>query len=39
MSMQIPPLLLKDEEAMWRNFTISEFMKGYPEKDVMFDSL
>lgn len=32
-------LLLEDEETMWRNFTVSEFMKGYTEKDAMYDSL
>ncbi len=32
-------LLLEDEEAMWRNFTVSEFMKGYSEKDALYDSL
>ena len=32
-------LLLEDEEATWRNFTVAEFMKGYSKKDAMFDSL
>lgn len=32
-------LLLEDEEAMWRSFTVAEFMKGYSEKDAMYDSL
>ncbi len=32
-------LLLEDEETMWRNFTVAEFIKGYPEKDAMYDSL
>ena len=32
-------LLLEDEETMWRNFTVSEFTKGYSEKDAMYDSL
>lgn len=32
-------LLLEDEETMWRNFTVSEFMKGYSKKDGMYDSL
>jgi hypothetical protein len=32
-------LLLEDEEATWRNFTVAEFMKGYSEKDAMYDSL
>jgi len=32
-------LLLEDEESMWRNFTVAEFMKGYSEKDAIYDSL
>lgn len=32
-------LLLEDEEAMWRNFTVAEFVKGYSEKDAIYDSL
>lgn len=32
-------LLLEDENAQWSNFTVAEFMKGYPEKDAMYDSL
>lgn len=32
-------LLLEDENAQWSNFTVAEFMKGYPEKDTMYDSL
>ena len=32
-------LLLEDEETMWRNFTVAEFIKGYSEKDAMYDSL
>jgi hypothetical protein len=32
-------LLLEDEETMWRNFTVSEFMEGYSKKDAMYDSL
>ena len=32
-------LLLEDEEATWRNFTVSEFMSGYSAKDAMYDSL
>ena len=32
-------LLLEDENAQWGNFTVAEFMKGYPEKDAMYDSL
>ena len=32
-------LLLDNENARWRNFTVSEFMKGYSEKDPIYDSL
>lgn len=32
-------LLLEDEEAMWHNFTMSSFLKGYSEKDAIYDSL
>lgn len=32
-------LLLEDETAQWSNFTVSEFMKGYAEKDAIYDSL
>ena len=32
-------LLLEDEEAAWRNFAVSEFMKGYSEKDAIYDKL
>jgi hypothetical protein len=32
-------LLLEDEEMMWRNFTVAEFIKGYSEKDAIYDSL
>lgn len=32
-------LLLEDEEAVWRNFTVSEFMSGYNAKDAIYDKL
>ena len=32
-------LLLEDENAQWSNFTVAEFMKGYSEKDAIYDSL
>ena len=32
-------LLLEDEEAAWRNFTVSEFMSSYDAKDVIYDNL
>lgn len=30
-------LLLEDEEAVWRNFTVSEFMSGYNAKDAIYE--
>ncbi len=32
-------LLLEDEETAWRSFAVSEFIKGYSEKDNIYDSL
>ena len=32
-------LLLEDEEAAWRKFTVSEFMSGYDAKDAIYDKL
>lgn len=32
-------LLLEDEEATWRNFTVAEFISGYNAKDAMYDNL
>lgn len=32
-------LLLEDEEAIWRNFTVAEFMSGYNKKDAIYDNL
>lgn len=32
-------LLLNDEEIQWDNFTMSQFMAGYSEKDAIYDSL
>jgi hypothetical protein len=32
-------LLLEDEEAAWRNFTVSEFMSGYNARDAIYDKL
>ncbi|PIW88457.1 MAG: hypothetical protein COZ93_10435 [Nitrospirae bacterium CG_4_8_14_3_um_filter_44_28] len=32
-------LLLGDEDVQWSNFTVAEFMKGYSEKDAIYDSL
>ncbi|MCJ7784689.1 MAG: hypothetical protein CO171_04550 [Syntrophobacterales bacterium CG_4_9_14_3_um_filter_49_8] len=32
-------LLLEDEDTLWNNFAMSQFMKGYSEKDAIYDSL
>ena len=32
-------LLLEDGDAVWDQFTISQFMQGYSEKDSIYDSL
>ncbi len=32
-------LLLEDEDAIWDELTLSQFMKGYSEKDSIYDSL
>lgn len=32
-------LLLDDEDSAWNSFTISEFLKGYSEKDAIYDKL
>ena len=32
-------LLLEDGDAIWDNLTITQFMKGYSEKDSIYDSL
>ena len=32
-------LLLEDENTLWNNFAMSQFMKGYSEKDAIYDSL
>lgn len=32
-------LLLEDEDTLWNNFAMSQFMKGYSEKDTIYDSL
>lgn len=32
-------LLLEDEEAAWRNFTVAEFMSGYNAQDAVYDNL
>jgi hypothetical protein len=32
-------LLLEDEDTLWNNLAMSQFMKGYSEKDAIYDSL
>lgn len=32
-------LLLEDEETDWNNFAMSQFLKGYSEKDSMYNKL
>ncbi len=32
-------LFIGDEEADWNNFVTSQFLKGYSEKDVIYDDL
>ncbi len=32
-------LLLEDEDSAWGNFSMSQFLKGYSEKDAIYDSL
>ena len=32
-------IFLEDDDAAWNNFSMSEFMKGYSEKDSIYDSL
>ncbi|MHC1729085.1 MAG: hypothetical protein AB9866_24330 [Syntrophobacteraceae bacterium] len=32
-------LLLEDDDAVWDKHTVSQFVKGYSEKDSIYDSL
>ena len=32
-------LLLDDEDAAWNSFAMSQFLKGFSEKDTIYDSL
>jgi len=32
-------LLLEDEDTVWTNLTISQFSRGYSEKDAIYDKL
>lgn len=32
-------VLIDDEDVAWNNFTMSQFLKGYSEKDAIYDRL
>ncbi|MEI9476183.1 MAG: hypothetical protein WCO26_06375 [Deltaproteobacteria bacterium] len=32
-------VLLEDEETAWNNLTMTQFLKGYSEKDALYDNL
>lgn len=32
-------LLLEDEDSNWNNFSLSQFLEGYSEKDAIYDNL
>lgn len=32
-------VLVDDEDAAWNNFAMSQFLKGYSEKDAIYDRL
>jgi len=32
-------LLLEDDDAAWTRLAASEFLRGYADKDVMYDNL
>lgn len=32
-------LLFEDENTAWQNFAMSQFFKGYSEKDAIYDNL
>ena len=32
-------ILLDDEDAAWNSFTMTQFLKGYSEKDTIYDNL
>ena len=32
-------VLIDDEDAAWNNFVMSQFLKGYSEKDAIYDRL
>ena len=32
-------LLVEDEDVVWTNLTMSQFLKGYSDKDAVYDKL
>lgn len=32
-------LLVEDENTAWNNFTMSQFLKGYSERDAIYDGI
>ncbi len=32
-------LVLEDEEAQWNNMAMSQFLKGYADKDAAYDNV
>lgn len=32
-------LLIEDDDVAWNSFAMSQFMKGYSEKDAIYDNL
>ena len=32
-------LLFEDENTAWQNFAMTQFIKGYSEKDAIYDNL
>jgi len=32
-------VLLEDDDAAWNNLTMTQFLKGYSEKDTLYDNL
>jgi hypothetical protein len=32
-------VLLEDDDAAWNNLTMTQFLKGYSEKDALYDNL
>lgn len=32
-------VLVEDEDSSWNNFAMAQFLKGYSEKDALYDNL